>query len=320
MKKEFILMLCLAFFLNSCDLINSRGKKKLDPETLFAKMTGAWRLNQAGADEVWYFSPDRTYVKIKRYDEEYGTWGYDGKQVVLTDMKTKESVGNDVVLDNNILILNSTSLMKDSLAVKEVENKLSEKLVGIWKSQIDDTVYEFRSNNFMLVRYADEMTEDGIWKIEGNQLIENELASSKAPIYFDDNQMQWSAQTFNRVGDVDPSLTPTTVNNTASDAIEIKGQLIDRHTFSANLGNFGRVTFSPYWEDRYGASKIHYYLTRNGTATYELPPFSNARGKFEGLRSVAARDVNSDGKLDIIIMADYVHDGPDGWEKIKRNI
>lgn len=315
MKKEIILMLCLAFFFSSCDLINSRGKKKLDPETLFAEMTGTWRLNQAGADEIWHFASDRTYVKIMRYDEEYGTWGFDGKQVILTDMKTKESVGNDVVLDNNILILNSTSLMKDSLAVREVEEKLSEKLVGIWKSQIDDTEYEFRANNFMLVRYADEMTEDGFWKIEGNQLIENELASSKAPVYFDDNQMQWSAQTFNRIGDVDPSQVQP-VNNPKDGVIEIKGQAIDRHSFNANLGNFGRVTFAPHWEDRFGASKVHYYLTRNGTATYELPPFGNAKGKFEGLRSVAARDVNSDGKLDIIVMADYVQNGPDNKEQV----
>lgn len=316
MKKEIILMLCLAFFLNSCELINSRGKKKLDPETLFTEMSGTWRLNQAGADEIWYFAPDRTYVKIMRYDEEYGTWGFDGQQVILTDMKTKESVGNDVVLDNNILILNSTSLMKDSLAIEEVEAKLSEKLVGIWKSEIDDTEYEFRANNFMLVRYADEMTEDGNWKIEGNQLIENELASSKAPIYFDGNQMQWSAQTFTRVGDVDPSQVQT-VNNTKENAIEMKGQLIDQHTFNANLGNFGRVTFSPYWEDRFGTSKVNYYLTRNGTATYELPPFKNAKGKFEGLRSVAARDLNSDGKLDIIVMADYVQNKTDGEEQIE---
>jgi hypothetical protein len=279
-------------------------------------MPGAWRLNQAGAEEVWYFAPDRTYVKIMRYNEEFGTWNFDGKQVILTDLDTKESVGNDVVLDNNVLILNSTSLMKDSLAIREVEAKLSEKLIGKWKSQIDETIYEFMPNGFMLVRYADEMTEDGRWRFQGNQLIENESAPSATPVSFNGNQMQWSTQKFTRIGDIDPG-DVVTVNDPKSGTISIKGQAIDQHTFAANLGNFGRVSFAPHWEDRYGESKIHYYLTRNGVATYEFPEFAAAKGKFEGIRAVAARDINSDGKLDVIVMADYVQNGPDGGERVE---
>ena len=328
MKKEIILWICLVLLTNSCELFNKQGSKKLDPAQLVQALEGGWKLNQSGADQSWYFSKDRTYVKISRYDEEFGTWNIDEKNITLTSNEASDPLVSDIVLDNNVLMLGSDLiLMRDSTATTRIEQVLSDKLIGQWKSELENEIYEFRPNGFMLVKFADEMTEDGKWRVQGNRLIENESEFSAAPISFSGNTLQWSTETFTRIGDVDPNVVvnqtdPANADNNAggsnkaTNAIQTKGQAIAQHTFQANLGNFGRVDFQPYWEDRYGDSKVHYYLSRNGVPVYEFPAFSSAQGKFEGLRAVASRDVNSDGKLDVVVMADYVTKGTSGQESI----
>lgn len=309
MRKAIFLFLSLLLLASSCDQLNNRRSKKLDPETLSRTLPGTWRWSQAGADEVWHFAEDRTYVKVKRFDLEFGTWGINDAGLVMAEQKESNGTPFDVLLDGNLLMLNDFSLIRDSLATAEVEEALSEKLVGKWQSKVADEVYEFMPNGYMLVRYADEMTEDGRWRFSGNQLIENDAALSAAPVFFDGNEMQWSTQRFTRIGDIAPEDIPA---NISTAGLETKGQAIEQHEFEANLGNFGQVTFAPYWEDRFGESLIHYYLLRNGLPVYEFPAFMDARGKFNGLQAVSARDLNSDGKLDIIVMADYTQEGTQG--------
>lgn len=312
MKKAIYLILSLVLLTSSCELFNNGKNKKLDPETLSQMLPGTWRWSQAGADEVWHFSEDRTYVKVKRFDLEFGTWGINEAGLIMAEQKEASGTPYDVLLDGNLLMLDDLSLIRDSLAGSEVEEALSEKLVGKWQSKVAEEIYEFMPNGYMIVRYADEMSEDGRWSFSGNQLVENNAARSAAPVFFDGNEMQWSTQRFTRIGDIAPEDIPAI---TPSTNISVKGQPIEQHKFDANLGNFGQVAFTPHWEDRFGESIVHYYLLRNGVAVYEFPEFSEAKGKFDGLKAVSARDLNSDGKLDIIVMADYVQEGIEGGTK-----
>ncbi|HKK77582.1 MAG TPA: hypothetical protein VJ953_21050 [Saprospiraceae bacterium] len=307
MRKAIFLFCCLSILVSSCDQLGNRNNKRLDPETLGQTLPGTWRLSQAGAEEIWHFSGDRTYVKIKRFEEEFGTWGIKDAGLVMAEQTEASATPYDVLLDGNVLILGEeVSLLKDSLAVRDVEARLSEKLIGKWKASVGEEVYQFMPNGYMLIQYEDEMTEDGSWRFTGNQLIENDAAVSAAPVFFDGNQMQWSTQRFTRIGDVSAEDIPEAARVAN---VTTKGQVIEQHRFDANLGNFGQVTFAPYWEDRYGESQVNYYLLRNGNPVYAFPDFAAAKGRFDGLRAVSARDVNSDGKLDIVIMADYLPEG-----------
>ena len=303
MRKASLLFCCLVILIQSCDQLGNRNNK-LDPETLSRTLPGTWRLSQSGAEEIWHFSDDRTYVKIKRFEEEFGTWGIRDARLVVAEQSEATAIPYKVLIDGNVLMLGEeTSLLKDSLAVRQVEERLSEKLIGKWKASAGEEIYQFMPNAYMSIQYADEMSEDGSWRFSGNQLIENNAVVSAAPVFFNGNEMQWSTQRFTRVGDISAEDIPEVdrVSNVAT-----KGQMVEQHQFDANLGNFGNVTFAPFWEDRFGESQIHYYLLRNGNPVYEFPDFTAAQGKFDGIRAVSPRDVNSDGKLDIIIMADYL--------------
>lgn len=307
MRKAIFLFCGCLFLGSSCDQLGNRNNKRPDPETLSQTLPGTWRLSQAGAEEIWHLSDDRTYVKIKRFEEEFGTWGIKDAGLVMAEQQEANATPYDVLLDGNVLMLGEqTSLLKDSLAVQEVETRLSEKLIGKWKAMVGEEVYQFMPNGYMLIQYADEMTEDGSWRFSGNQLIENNAAVSAAPVFFDGNEMQWSTQRFIRIGDIAAADIPQTAR-TAN--VATQGQMIEQHRFEANLGNFGTVTFAPYWEDRFGESQVNYYLLRNGIPVYEFPAFGAGEGKFDGLQAVSPRDVNSDGKLDIVIMADYLPEG-----------
>jgi len=157
-------------------------------------------------------------------------------------------------------------------------------------------------NGYMLIAYGDEMAEDGSWRLSGNQLMENETSISAAPLSFFGNEMQWSTQRFTRIGDVVAGDIPEGVRS----RIVAQGQPIGQHSFAADLGDFGQVTFAPYWEDRFGESRVHYYLLRNGKPVYELPAFTAAQGKFDGVQAVTPADINKDGKTDVVILADYL--------------
>lgn len=306
MRKAIYVFCCLVFWLSSCDQLAKR-KNRLDPETLGQMLPGTWRLSQAGAEEIWHFSGDRTYVKIKRFDEEYGTWGIKDEGLVMAEQAESNSSPIKVLLDGNVLILGGeTSLLKDSLATREVEDRLSERLIGKWQAMIGEEIYQFMPNGYMLIQYPDQLTEDGSWSFSGNQLIENNAAVSAAPVFFSGNQMQWSTQRFTRIGNVSSRDMP---QDGRLANLRTKGQMLDNHRFEASLGDYGRVVFAPFWEDRFGTSQVHFYLLRNGKPVYEFPAFRVPNGKFDGLKAVSTHDVNEDGKLDILVLAEYLKEG-----------
>jgi len=284
-------------------------------------MQGGWEINPPTTEEQWYFSKDNTFVRLTRYDEQFGTWRLEGQNAIINTSNATEGQVVKVVVDNNVMILGALSLVKDSSVIAKLEKRLSDKLIGVWKSDIEEVTYEFMPNGFMLIKYKEGITEDGKWRISGNRLIENESEYGAAPISFDGNKLNWSTESFVRVGDaraVPLDTDDAIVDSQDGGATQTLGQPIRQHSFQANLGNFGEVIFEPYWEDRFGASKLHLYLTRSGVPVYELPAFSLAEGKFDGLRSAASRDINSDGKLDILVMADYLVEGPESAEQVKE--
>ncbi|MEO0341691.1 MAG: hypothetical protein AAF242_21110, partial [Bacteroidota bacterium] len=303
-------------------MINNLGKKKLDPENIMTQIEGGWKLNQSGAEESWLFSADgnnRTYVKKTRYDLSYGRWGFDGKNLSLMDTYTDSIISKSLEIDNNLLLLDDLTLERDSLVKVDIEDALAQKLVGKWKSTRDDIIYEFVQGGYLYVRYSDDGFDDGRWSLNGNLLKDTDLESAASAISFNNGQLKWGDDVYIRVGDSDtpaPDSGDDSPTNTGT-RLEAKGDPISDHTLRANLGNFGQVSFEPHWEDRYGASKVHYYLKRGGIPVYELPAFGNTSGTFDGLRAVSARDINSDGRLDIIVMANYADGAPDRGLSIK---
>jgi hypothetical protein len=282
-------------------------------------MQGGWEINPSTTEERWFFSSDGTFVRLTRYDEQFGTWRIEANSAILTTNNAPDGQVVDVVLDNNVLLLGNLSLARDSTVKGKLEKRLADKLIGVWKSDIEEVSYEFMPSGFMLIKYSDDMSEDGRWRIEGNRLIENESEYGAAPIAFEGNKLEWGTETFSRIGDARADL-PASADTEAPNAgiTQPQGQPIRAHSFQANLGNFGEVIFEPYWEDRFGDSQVHFYLSRNGVPVYELPEFSLSDVKFDGLRSTASRDVNSDGKLDIIVMADYLVGGPENATVVKE--
>ena len=314
MKKRLIFGMAILFTLHSCEMINNWGKKKLDPEAVITAIEGGWKLNQSGAEESWLFSADgnnRTYVKKTRYDLNYGRWGFDGKNLSLLDSYTDSVTSLGLEIDNNLLLLDNLTLQRDSLVRADIEAALSQKLEGKWKSTRDDVVYEFAPGGYMYVQYAGDGFEDGRWTLNGNLLRDSELQSAASAISFNNGQLKWGDDIFTRVGDSDTPAPEGDDQQPTTGRLSAKGDPISVHSLRANLGNFGQVSFEPHWEDRYGDSKVHYYLKRGGIPIYEFPAFANAEGTFDGLRAVSARDINSDGRLDIIVMANYANNAPD---------
>ena len=95
--------------------------------------------------------------------------------------------------------------------------------------------------------------------------------------------------------------------------IETLGQPILSQTFEVDLPHFGSVTFAPFISNKYGPGRLCLCLIKNSNPVYEFPKFHGNEWSFEILNGVAFRDVNNDGNLDIILVAEYVTGiGPGG--------
>lgn len=271
-----------------------------DADRIRTEIQGGWSLISAtGEPEKWYFTdaPTGWYTRFSEDENQSGTWAIRDR-----DMYLDGSDPRAVQIDGAILKLGNYRLQRDTVVTRELEQRLSREILGTWVSDDSLMVYEFMANNYYQYRYTDDpsVPSDGDWRISGMKLVLDDNVSRADPIAIQSNRLQWGMMYFYREGER-PELPP------AASAAE--GTLISGRAFSADLGRFGEVTVAPYQVQGDLRYQLAIKLLKDGSPVYTMPEFpGNRLGEFDGLRALAARDINGDGVNDLLVMADYLED------------
>lgn len=286
-------------------------------DRLTAELVGGWRLISAvGETENWYFTDagGGRYVRLSPDVFENGYWSLRERDILLN-----EGTPRAVQVDGNILKIGNLRLQRDTSVKSDVEQRLSRELKGTWISDDSMLVYEFMDNNYYQKTYTDDpdIPMDGDWYLDGLRIVENNYVQRADPVTFidDGRRMRWGAMDFFRQGDL-----PERFSSAAPDAESPDGERLREHTFSADLGRFGSVVVSPYQEREGYRYQLKIYLRDGGRTVYTLPEFPGNRiGEFDGLRAIAARDVDRDGNGDLLVMADFLEDAGSSLRAVSVN-
>lgn len=306
MRSKLLLFVLIAVLAVSCKNKNNRYGSTpsiTDTQRLQLEIEGGWALiTGTGETENWFFSDARSgrYLRFKIEDEVIsGTWSVRDRDIFLEDGSPRA-----VQIDGTILKIGNYRLQRDTLVHTKVQRLLRRELVGTWVSDDSIMVYEFMPNNYYQYRYTDEpdVPADGDWRIQGMRLIMDNNTQRADPITFNGNQMNWGMMTFYREGErPDISLSDAYVSNV--------GTKLTGNSFQADLGRFGIVDIVPYQKEQRQQFELVIQLEEKGRSVYTLPDFpGNVLGEFDGLRTIAARDVSGDDVNDILVMTDYLED------------
>lgn len=289
--------------MNSCQNGPNRpgsAQSITDADRIRTEIQGGWSLISAtGEPEKWYFTdaPTGWYTRFSEDANQSGTWTIRDRDMYLDGTDPRA-----VQIDGAILKLGNYRLQRDTVVTRELEQRLSREILGTWVSDDSLMVYEFMANNYYQYRYTDDpsVPSDGDWRISGMKLVLDDNVSRADPITIQSNRLQWGMMYFYREGER-PELPPT--------ASVSEGTLISGRAFSADLGRFGKVTVAPYQVQGDLRYQLSIKLLKGGSPVYSMPEFPGNRiGEFDGLRGLAARDVNGDGVNDLLVMADYLED------------
>lgn len=92
-----------------------------------------------------------------------------------------------------------------------------------------------------------------------------------------------------------------------------KGQVIRKHSLKINLPGYRNHFFVASEQTQQGKQQAHFYLVANSKVVYTFPKFRGNAWQVHEIAAVALRDLDRDGKRDLLVMVDCMTGvGPQG--------